>query len=157
MENQYLELGYELFLDKDTFGAKFIVANILDEQGLLQEIDGEMDVVYLGLFLHLFDLEEQRKICERVVRLLKKKQGALVLGTQVGSLRPKEVPFGEAKKVFRHDEKSFEKLWEEVGEMTDSEWKVKAMMDGGLGVGAKKRTWDDEYTRRLVFEVERIR
>jgi hypothetical protein len=157
LEDQYLELGYELFLDRDTFGAKFIVANILEEEGPLQEIDGKMDIVYIGLFLHLFDLEEQQKICERIARLLKKKKGALVLGTQVGSTMPKEVPFGTARKVFRHDEKSFERLWKEVGEITDSEWKVKATLDGGLGIGAKKRTWDDEYTRRLVFEVERIR
>lgn len=116
-----------------------------------------MDVVYLGLFLHLFDLEGQRKICERIVRLMKNEKGALVLGTQLGSIKPKEVPFGTAKKVFRHDEKSFEALWKVVGDMTGSEWKVNATMDGGLGVGTEKRTWDDEDTRRLVFEVERIR
>ena len=156
LESQYLDLGYELFLDKDTFGAKFILANVLDEEGPLDELDGKMDIVHLGLFLHLFDLEEQRKICERIVRLLKKEKGVLVLGTQLGNIKPKEVPFGEGKMVFRHDEKSFESLWTEVGERTGSEWKVTATMDYGLGVGTRKRPWDDENTRRLVFEVERI-
>jgi SAM-dependent methyltransferase len=157
LETQYLELGYELFLDRDTFGGTFIVGNVLDEEAPLKEIDGKMDIVHIGLFLHLFDLDEQQKICERIVRLLKKEKGALVLGTQVGSTQPKDVPFGKAKRVFRHDEKSFVAMWEKVGEITDSEFKVTTKMDGGLGVGTKKRTWDDDYTRRLVFEVERLR
>jgi hypothetical protein len=116
-----------------------------------------MDIVYIGLFLHLFDLDGQRNICERIVKLLRNEKGVLVLGTQVGSTKPKDVPFGEAKKVFRHDEKSFEKLWKEVGEKTDTEWKVTASMDRGLGAGSKNRPWDDEDTRRLVFEVRRTR
>jgi hypothetical protein len=157
LESQYLELGYELFLDRDTFKAKFIVADILDSQSPLQELDGKMDIVYIGLFLHLFDLDEQRKICERIVKLLRNEKGVMVLGTQVGNTKPKDVPFGEAKKVFRHDEKSFEKLWKEVGEKTDTEWKVTASMDRGLGAGSKNRPWDDEDTRRLVFEVRRTR
>ena len=157
LESQYLELGYELFLDRDTLGATFVIANVLDEQGPLKELDGKMDIVHIGLFLHLFDLKEQQKICERIVRLLKKERGTLVLGTQVGSTQPKNVPFGTAKNVFRHDEKTFVAMWERVGENTDSELMVTVTMDGGLGVGAKKRSWDDDYTRRLVFEVERIR
>ncbi|PMD65783.1 uncharacterized protein K444DRAFT_517640 [Hyaloscypha bicolor E] len=157
LESQYLELGYELFLDRDTFRAKLIVADIFDEQGPLQEIDGKMDIVHIGLFLHLFDLDGQREICERIVRLLKNEKGVLVLGTQVGSTKPKDVPFGAAKNVFRHDETTFEKLWKEVGEKTGSAWKVKAWMDGGLGAGSKKRPWDDEDTRRLIFEVERTK
>jgi hypothetical protein len=157
LESQYLELGYELFLDRDTFGANFIVADIFDDQGPLQELDGKMNIVHIGLFLHLFNLDEQRKICERIVKLLKNEKGVLVLGTQVGNTKPKDVPFGAAKKVFRHDEKSFEELWKEVGEKTDTEWKVKTKMDLGLGAGSKKRPWDDEDTRRLVFEVERTR
>ena len=157
MESQYLELGYELFLDRDTFRAKLIEADIFDEQGPLQEIDGKMDIVHIGLFLHLFDLGGQRKICERIVKLLKNEKGVLVLGTQVGSTQPKDVPFGEAKNVFRHDEKTFEELWKEVGEKTGTVWKVTASMDNGLGAGSKKRPWDDQYTRRLIFEVERIK
>jgi SAM-dependent methyltransferase len=157
LESQYLELGYELFLDRETFQANFIVADIFDEQGPLEELDGKMDIVYIGLFLHLFDLEEQQRICERIVRLLKNKKGVLVLGTQVGSTKPKDVPFGATKNVFRHDEITFEKLWKVVGEKTNTEWKVTTTMDGGLGAGSRKRPWDDEDTRRLVFEVERTK
>jgi SAM-dependent methyltransferase len=157
LESRYLELGYELFLDRETFRANFIVADIFDEQGPLEELDGKMDIVYIGLFLHLFDLEEQQRICERIVRLLKNKKGALVLGTQVGSTKPKDVPFGATKNVFRHDEITFEKLWKAVGEKTNTEWKVTTTMDRGLGAGSKKRPWDDEDTRRLVFEVERTK
>jgi len=157
LESQFVDLGYRLFLDRDTFGAKLLVANIFDDQGpLIEELGSQMSIVHIGLFLHLFNWEEQRKICEQIVKLLKPERGVLVLGQQLGSTEPKDVPFGENKKVFRHDVKSFEKLWKEVGERTSSEWSVKANLDGGLGSGEKKRTWDDDYTRRLVFEVERV-
>jgi len=89
------------------------IQGIADE--LLDKVQdsGKMDIVHIGLFLHLFDLDGQRKICERIVRLLKNEKGVLVLGTQVGSTKPKDVPFGVAKNVFRHDETTFEKLWKE--------------------------------------------
>ena len=157
LESQYLELGYELFLDRDTLKANFIVADIFDEHGPLQDLDGKMSIVYIGLFLHLFDLDEQQRICERIVRLLKNEKGVLVLGTQVGSTKPKDVPFGASKNVFRHDEKTFGELWRAVGEKTNTEWNVTTTMDRGLGAGSKKRPWDDEDTRRLVFEVERTK
>lgn len=157
LEERYLELGYELFCDRETFTPKLVVADIFDKDGALKQIDGQMDIVHLGLFLHLFDLEEQRTICERITKLLKKEKGVLVLGFQLGNLQPKHIPFGASKSVFRHDAKTFENLWKEVGERTDSEWKVNVTMDEGLGVADRTRTWDDDLTRRLVFSVERIR
>jgi hypothetical protein len=48
-------------------------------------------------------------------------------------------------------------MWREAGIRTGSEWLVRARLDAGLGIEEKKRTWDDPNTRRLVFEVERLR
>jgi ubiquinone/menaquinone biosynthesis C-methylase UbiE len=145
-----------MFLDKDTNGVQFLTADIFDPDSSLKQLDGQMNIVYIGLFLHLFDWEGQRKALERIVRLLKPEKGVLVLGQQVGSLVACDVKFEGEKNVIRHDLASFEKLWKEVGERTGTEWVIQAKLDEGLGIGNGKRVWDIQETRRLVFEVVRV-
>lgn len=90
--------------------------------------------------------------------LLKPEKGALVVGQQVGGLVQGDVVFRGGKNVTRHNEGSFRKLWEEVGESTGSGWVVRARLDEGLGgnVGEGTGAWDDAGTMRLEFEVERV-
>jgi hypothetical protein len=131
-------------------------ADIFEEGGALNELEGKMDIVQAGLFLHLFDLEGQTRACERIVGLLKQDKGVLVTGQQVGAIEPVQMPRGTGSRMYKHNAESFEKMWTEVGARTGSEWKVTARLDAGLGIEQMKRTWDDPNTRRLVFEVERI-
>ena len=114
-----------------------------------------MDVVYLGLFLHHFDFEECVRVCARVMRLLKPKPGSMVMGVQVGSLvgDSKPIPIPSGGVLFRHDIASFQKVWEEVGALTGTMWKVEARLERGKGFGEK---WQHEGTRRLGFEVWRL-
>lgn len=157
LKYEFVGLGYDLFLDKNSFGAHFIEADIFDEEGPLKELEGKMDILQIGLFLHLFDLEGQTKACERIVRLLKQEKGVLITGQQVGATEPTQMPPESGSKMFKHNAESFEKMWRDVEERTGTEWKVTAYLDSGLGIEQQKRTWDDPNTRRLVFEVERIR
>jgi SAM-dependent methyltransferase len=152
----FLELGYELFLDRDTLKAHFLEADIFDAEGPLKQLEGKMDLMQVGLFLHLFDLEGQTKACERIVALMKPEKGVLIVGQQVGSLEPGPMDESGKIKMYKHNVESFEKMWKEVGQKTGSEWKVSANIDGGLGINQEKRAWDDPKTRRLVFEIERI-
>jgi SAM-dependent methyltransferase len=157
LKYEFVDLGYELFLDKDTFAPHFMQADIFDEEGPLRELEGKMDIVQIGLFLHLFNLEGQTKACVRLVRLLKQEKGALITGQQVGATEPTQMPPESGTQMFKHNAESFEEMWRNVGEKTGTEWKVTAYLDEGLGIGLKKRTWDDPNTRRLVFEVARVR
>lgn len=122
----------------------------------MEALKGKIDIVNVGLFLHLFDLEGQTKACEKIVGLLKQEKGVLITGQQVGATEPVQMPRGMGSRMWKHNAASFEKMWKEVGKNTETEWKVTAMLDAGLGIGQKQRTWDDPNTRRLVFEVERI-
>jgi len=154
LKGDFLELGYELFLDRETLKAHFMEADIFDAEGPLKQLEGEMDFIQIGLFLHLFDLEGQVKACERIVSLMKSEKGCLILGQQIGSLEPR--PMAVGSKMYNHNIESFEKMWKEVGERTGSEWKVNANIDAGLGVDQSKRASDGPDTRRLVFEIERV-
>lgn len=156
LKGEFIELGYKLFLDKESFGAKFMQADIFDTEGELKRLEGKMDMCQIGLFLHLFDYAGQVKACERIVSLMKPEKGALIIGQQIGKVDAGAVTVAATREIFKHNVGSFEKMWEEVGEKTGSKWEVRAVMDEGLGIGEEKRKWDEASSKRLVFEVERV-
>ncbi|KIN08783.1 hypothetical protein OIDMADRAFT_153369 [Oidiodendron maius Zn] len=153
----FIKLGYELFRDRETLSAHFLTADIFDVDGPLKQLTNSLDAIHIGLFLHLFDWNGQKKACETIVGLLKNEPGVLVLGQQVGSLMPGQVPKGSGSNMYKHDATTFEKMWKEVGEATGTEWEVRASLDTGLGIEKHKRKWDDPSTRRLTFEVKRLK
>jgi SAM-dependent methyltransferase len=157
LQAEFIELGFDLFNDRDSLVAHFLTADIFDSESPLKQLTNSIDVIHVGLFLHLFDWDGQKKACETIVGLLKAEKGVLVLGQQVGSLVPGQVPRSSGSQMYKHDATTFAKLWKEVGEATGTEWEVRAALDAGLGIGQQKRRWDDPDTRRLTFEVERLK
>jgi hypothetical protein len=86
LHGKFISLGYDLFLDKKTFGVKFMEADVFDLDSPLKDLEGKMDIIHIGLFLHVFDLEGQIKACERIVRLARPVNGTLIVGQQTGKL-----------------------------------------------------------------------
>ena len=155
LNGDFIGLGYELFRDKDTLEAKFVTANILDENGAWKEFDGELDVVQLGMILHLFSWEEQVKVFEHAISLLKRDaKGVSIIGQATGNVDGLPAPSWD-RATFRHNATTFGKLIDEVSANTNTEWNVKASLDNGLSILDGKRTWDDPKTRRLLFEIEK--
>jgi hypothetical protein len=128
----YLTTSYDLFNDKETFKATLVPADIFSSELFEKEFSGwesKFKIVHAGLFLHLFDWEHQLLVCEQVVKLLSVEKGALFLGKMVGCEGGVEKRLGVVdKKLFLHDEGSFELLWGEVAEKTGTkgEWKVES-------------------------------
>ncbi len=92
----YFELGYELFMDRGSLESVFLEADVFDEGGSgsgLGRLEGKMDFVWAASFLHLFGREKQVEACKKIVRLLKNKKDAAVLGRQVGSIKVRKSPF----------------------------------------------------------------
>ncbi|PQE24513.1 methyltransferase domain-containing protein [Rutstroemia sp. NJR-2017a WRK4] len=120
LRSEFYDVGYDLFKDKDTLKTTFLTADIFDEENEdLKKLEGDIDVVYAGSFLHLFGWDDQVKICKRLTKILKK-EGSVVMGRQVG-----EVTAGErthtvdtSRTLFVHNKESFERMWKEVGEST---------------------------------------
>jgi len=71
---EFFDLGYKLFRDKDTLTSKFIAADIFDPGSELHELDGKIDILYAGSFLHLFSYEGQINACKAIVKLLRDKK-----------------------------------------------------------------------------------
>jgi hypothetical protein len=128
LRRDFWEVGFELFRDRKRFWSHFLEADVLADGANdgLKDLDGKMDVIYAGLFLHLFDYAGQRKVCERIVRLLKPVKDSVVLGRQVGYVVAGEKVHrtNYREKMFRHNEESFRRMWEEVGDRTGTRWRV---------------------------------
>lgn len=166
----FIELGYELF--RDSPGEVLMVqADILEPLALagegegsaapLAQFRGKLSVVQLGMILHLFTWEQQQTAFENAIALLRDEPGVLIIGQATGNLdgvATQTLTVGGANKgTHKHNVESFKRLVKDVEARTGTQWDVKADLDEGLSVNDGKRTWDDPKTRRLLFELERVR
>ena len=146
----FMELGYDLFRDRETLQSKFITGDVFDDDSPLKELDGKVDIVGASAFFHLFSLERQKVVARRVAKLMKPQKGSLVVGIQVGNDVPGEVPTKSGGSRYQHNLESWRKLWDEVGE----EMGVKFEVDGkATGLQVKFRPVVDTA---LEFSVRRL-
>jgi hypothetical protein len=85
--SSYLTTSYELFNDASTFQATLVPANIFSPtlfEDSFQGWENKFTVIHAGLFLHLFNRDQQIAVCERVVKLMKMEKGSMFLGEMVG-------------------------------------------------------------------------
>lgn len=170
LSSTFIKLGYELFRDSPA-QVLMVEANILDslagageEEGSaasLAQFRGKLSVVQMGMILHLFTWEQQLTAFENAIALLRDEPGVLIIGQATGNLdgvATQTLTVGGANKgTHKHNVESFERLVRDVEARTGTNWDVKAELDEGLSVNDGKRIWDDPRTRRLLFEVERVR
>jgi SAM-dependent methyltransferase len=157
IEATLMELGYEFFLDRETLRSQFVVADVFkgEQQGhLWTDLEKRgTDVLHCSAFLHLFTLEEQISAAKNIAKLVKK--GGIIVGRQVGSVKPGNVPaVKEGSVSYRHNVNSFDDMWKEVGAATNTRWSVEGTMDM-IGINPNSPV-EDENSRRLLFTVTRI-
>ena len=72
--SQFIELGYDLFRDRDRLESCFIVWNPVHcapRQDIERRIERKVDMIYIGAYMHLFPYEMQVSVCRDLVRLLR--------------------------------------------------------------------------------------
>ena len=168
---KYEGAGQEFFRDKDRFQNRFIAADLFDESpdsGLVPTA-GTWDVISIVMFLHIYDWNKQVQCCRKILKLLSKSKGSMVIEAQTGAidaeevvLKPPYVAEGEERTVFRHNIKTFTRMWQEVGnevgvqldisvvydDQADRERRVKEEQGGG-----KDKFFSGATHRRLCFTV----
>ncbi|KAF7628457.1 hypothetical protein AFLA_003813 [Aspergillus flavus NRRL3357] len=154
-EGRFMDLGYELFRDKDTLKARFYAASVFDEE-FLSEWHGKIDIIYVGAFLHLFDIEKQALVVARLVELLRRRPGSIVFGRNLGAerggaFRMKTLGWD----VFRHSRETMRLLWEGAPE---GDWRVDAelMEYRSEGWDDSRRGWVGDETKEMRFVVRRL-
>ncbi|KAF2502409.1 hypothetical protein BU16DRAFT_474636 [Lophium mytilinum] len=159
LEMQFMELGYDLFLDKETLKTKFIASDIFDPEAEIKQLDNSIDIVHASSFFHLFDWKQSVQAAKRIVEILKKEPGALVIGRQLGGEESGDIESPIDKKTrYQHNSESFKKMWKLVGDETGSNWEVDVTIKlfprgGGLLRQLEKRRDD---TRVLIWAVRRV-
>lgn len=170
MRPEFIDLGYDLFGDRDTLKSKFLIGDIFDETtgSAFRELDGKVDIIYAASFFHLFNWEDQFDMTQRVVRLLKPVEGSLILGRQRGNVISGEYEHRTNEKgtMFRHNCKSWKEMWKQVGKATGTSWDVKVWLEKDEDFGRYRKNEENEGNssdnkldagdRRLRFEVTRI-
>ncbi|KAK3348681.1 hypothetical protein B0T25DRAFT_457117 [Lasiosphaeria hispida] len=153
----YLDLGYDLFRDKETTKTQFLQGDVLDPAGPWPQLEGKFDVVNIGMFLHLFTWEENIQVFERVIKTLKTGElGTTIIGNALGNVNDKVALQWLNKAIPTHNVESFKRLISQVEERTGTRWEVNAEVDTGIGIYDGKRTYVDANFRRLIFHITRI-
>lgn len=152
----FLELGYELFRDKHTLRSKFMKADIFDENSPLRELHGKIDIVDASSFFHLFTWDDQKQVARSVIQLLKPQKDSLVVGRQVGNVKPDEYPRRDGQGTrFRHNIESWRRLWTEVGEEVGLDFEVEGSLREAQNIGTTGRP-EDGGSRGMEFSVRRL-
>lgn len=118
IEPEFLEIGYELFMDAP--GAmRLEAADIFDDEAWTEnEMKQRCAVVHAGYFLHLFSYQRQLLAAKRLVGYLERKKGNTIVGRMIGSRAPGEYTHPTVGIMMRHDRESFGRFWKRVAEET---------------------------------------
>ena len=154
LREEYVELGYELFRDRDRLQSHFLTADIFDESSPLTELRGTFDIVYTGSFFHLFDYEDQVKVSTAVARLLKPVAGSFIVGRQIGSVNATahDHRTNPAGKMYRYNPQSLEDMWEKIGYDLGVSFSVDATLHE---LPRDHFRFHTEDTRRIHFVIRR--
>ncbi|KAI2849914.1 hypothetical protein CBS11350_1827 [Aspergillus niger] len=154
--SKFIDLGYELFADRDTLSCEFITSDIFDDSSeLFQRLGEKVDMINAASFFHLFDWDTQVKLAKQVMKLMKPKPGSIVVGRHVGDYNAGELEAKElGSNIWRHDLDSWRRLWEQVGRETGTEWKVD--VTGEEWKGITKVAHNGETTFKMQFVVRRV-
>lgn len=145
---EFWDLGFDLFCDKDFFKAHFLAADIFAAESPLDTLDGSVDIIQASSFFHLFSRDDQLRAGAKCMKLLKQKQGSMIVGRQMG--RPDAANLGHVttgNKAYWHDEESFHTLWKEIGdaaglqlavEMAFEDWRIMNPQGEPLREGSRR-------------------
>ena len=157
IEKPLMETGYDFFLDRATLQSYFVVADVFKgaAQGTVWTELGKrgVDVLHCSAFFHLFTLAEQVSAAKNIAKLVKR--GGVIVGRQIGSVKPGDVPaVKEGSSSHRHDVETFDAIWRQVGEATQTRWEVGGTMDM-VGIDPQSPV-EDENSRCLLFTVTKV-
>lgn len=144
IEASFLQLGYELFQDRASLQAHFVTGSIFDEDFLATR-KGSIDIIYLGSFLHLFNLAKQRVIVSRLEELLVPRAGSVVFGRHIAALEGGPF-FMESLgwDMFRHSEVTIRELW-------GAGWEVHSQLEEYESATQESGNWQGDTTKQMTF------
>ncbi|KAI0168928.1 hypothetical protein GGR52DRAFT_497302 [Hypoxylon sp. FL1284] len=127
LESQFMDAGFDLFKDRDRTGITFVPGDVVNDDGgdeRLGALDGKMSLVHASSFFHLFTRDDQVRAATRIVRFLDPRDpDVAIFGRHVGTTRPDDRGIGGSR-GYLHDAGSWQALWDDVGMLTGTSWRV---------------------------------
>ncbi len=155
---EFVDIGYDLFRDEGKLPRSYFVApaDIFDQSSPPKDFDGKADIIHANSVFHLFSWDDQVRAAKRVAKLMRPRKGSLILGSQIAHQEPGEVesrPGRRSGTIYRHDEKSWQRLWETAGQEIGLSFTAK----GSLTPYSKLKGMDDthEGLSKMTFEIWR--
>lgn len=156
IEKPFIELGYDLSLDRTKFQqTNFIAADVCEPDSDTKSLSEKFDIVYASQCFHQWGWDNQVQVGKALVKLLNPAHKSLIVGYQIGTVvayKAQRTPTKEGK-MYLHDAASLQKLWDEIREATGTKWVVEAWLDEAeiFCIYAKL----DKDVRRISFAIER--
>lgn len=164
----FLDLGYQLFLDKDSLKATFIPADALAPDSALDTLKGKIELIHAASFFHLWPLDTQKVAARRVLSLLSPAPGNMIVGRQGGDLKGREIVHGSGKegepmkKLYWHNEQTWRTMWEEVAAEAGRKVDVQSELVWDEQVFNRPKEGEDDGrqhdddTRKMVFVIRTL-
>jgi SAM-dependent methyltransferase len=160
LHRDFIDVGYELFRDSSYLKATFVTGDMLDPADKrLRELDGKITIVHAGSFWHLFNWDQQVVAAVRLVKFLKPgRKNAIIYGKQVGTVRPLAMSRDQVSKmgtrsVYLHDQKSFQRLWDQIGIKTRTRWRVELDHIGEVPMQIPGLGHDARISRYGIYQI----
>ncbi|TRX91667.1 hypothetical protein FHL15_007449 [Xylaria flabelliformis] len=162
VEPRFLDIGYDLFRDRNKFKGGFVIGDILKQQNqggeeggdaldALDALDAKMTFIHATSFFHLFTWDDQVRAAARMVRFLHPdRRDVMLFGRQVGTMLPRDNGKAGSDKVYLHNADSWQRLWDEVGQRTGTRWKTTMEPTEKIETGATESS-----LRKMTFCVLR--
>ncbi|KAK4446670.1 methyltransferase [Podospora aff. communis PSN243] len=154
----FIDVGFDLFRDRDKLGSQFHRANVLDDVSVAPwpRLKGKFDIVNSSMVLHAFTWEESVEFFVRSIQMLKPDaMGTTVMGFATGS-EAEEVWGIEGRLIPSHNGESFRRLVAEVEEKTGTRWEVRVELDAYLSVYNPRYSYLKPTARRILWEMTRV-
>ncbi|KAI1112054.1 hypothetical protein F5Y14DRAFT_463789 [Nemania sp. NC0429] len=159
LEPQFLQLGYELFADKNTAKMTFSPGNVFADD-FLEQYRGKIDIIYLASFLHLFNEDQQRVVMRQVNKLLRPRKGSMVFGRNLGAVKGGRFKMESIGwDLYRHDPQTIAGLFQSNGltdgdaRAQDIQWEVTSSLSRyeSANWDDDRREWQGGETKQMMF------
>ena len=158
LEGKFIQMGYELFRDKDRLKSTLVVGNAIasptSPDGVsLTALEGKVDVVSCSSFLHIWDWDQMVIAAKRRVSLTKPKSGSMIVGKQLGSrvAGSHKLPTADGTS-YCHSPASMKTFWKQVADELGQAWITEAeLYDGFELLENQNHDWSGGNDQSMIW------
>lgn len=128
LRQDFVDLGYELFRDKLQLKSRFLVQNFFEDTSEIMNLEKDVKIINSGMFMHLWDWENQVQVGKRMIHLLAPERGAIITGLHFGSRSSGMWEAVKDSPMFVHSERTLKDLWDQCAQETGTSWEFRCVV-----------------------------